>query len=150
VARRVHAVCLIAYCAVVAWVTLRSLPGLDGSPDLVPFLDTWRQMRDYGDRATLREVAGNFVLFIPLGFFLAGAIRRNAWTVAVLAGSASVLIEVTQWAVIGGRNPSVDDVIYNTAGAAFGAIVFALVRGAAAYRRRPRPVPAAEGGHAPD
>lgn len=140
--RKAFAVCFLAYSAVVGWVTLRSLPGPDGAPDLVPFLDTWRQMRDYGDRATVREVAGNFVLFLPFGFLLTAWSRRDAVTVGALAGLTSVGIEVSQWAFVGGRNPSVDDVLYNTAGAAAGAIVFVLFRGASAFHRRPA-VPAA-------
>ena len=96
-ARRALFVCFIAYSGVVAWVTLRSLPGLDGSPDLVPFLDTWRQLRDYGDRATLWEVGGNFVLFVPFGFLLAGALRRSALTIATIACLVSTIIEFTQW-----------------------------------------------------
>jgi glycopeptide antibiotics resistance protein len=145
VLRRVYVVCLLAYSGVIAWVTLRSLSGLDGSPDLIPFLDTWRQMRDYGDRATVREVASNFVLFVPFGYLLAASWRRDVWTVAALAGLASVAIEVGQWAVVGGRNPSVDDVIYNCAGAVTGAVVYSLVRGALAFRRGPRGAPASPG-----
>lgn len=139
--RKAFAVALLAYSAVVAWVTLRSLPGPDGSPDLIPFLDTWRQMRDYGDRATLREVAGNFVLFVPFGFLLTAWSRRDALMVGVVAGLTSLGIELAQWGVVGGRNPSVDDVIYNTAGAAAGAVVFLLVRGATAFHRS-APAPA--------
>lgn len=131
--RRVYVLCLIAYSGVVAWVTLRSLPGLSSSPDLVPFLDTWRQMRDYGDRATLWEVGGNFMLFVPFGYLLAASIRRDLWTIGLLAGLTSAAIEVSQWAFVDGRNPSIDDVIYNGAGAVAGAIVFSLVRGAVAF-----------------
>lgn len=147
--RRVNVLCFIAYSAVVAWVTLRSLPGYASSPDLVPFLDTWRQLRDYGDRATLWEVAGNFVLFVPFGFFLAAVTRRDALVVGALAAVVSALIELSQWALVAGRNPSVDDVIYNTMGAASGAIVFILVRGAAAFRRDARR-PAMQGGRGQD
>jgi glycopeptide antibiotics resistance protein len=149
VLRRVYVVCLVAYSCVVAWVTLRSLPGAASSPDLVPFLDTWRQLRDYGDRATLWEVAGNFVLFVPFGFFLAAATRRHALAIGGLAAVVSGVIELSQWAVVAGRNPSVDDVIYNTTGATTGAVVCALLRGAAAFRRDARH-PAMEGGRAPD
>ena len=136
--RRVYAACLIAYGGLVAWVTLRSLPGPDGSPDVIPFLDTWRQIRDYGDRATLWEVGGNFVLFLPLGFLLAAWSRRSAWVIGGIAAVTSVVIEVNQWALVGGRNPSVDDVMYNTAGAATGAVVFTLLLGAATFWRGPR------------
>jgi hypothetical protein len=34
-----------------------------------------------------------------------------------------------------GRNPSIDDVMYNAAGALVGATVFELIRGALYYRR---------------
>ena len=148
--RRVFLVCFTAYSVLVAWVTLRSLPGANGSPDLVPLLDTWRQMRDYGDRATLWEVGGNFTLFVPFGFLLAGALRRSAFIVAALAVLTSAVIEWSQWAVVAGRNPSVDDVIYNTAGAAAGATVFVLLRGALAFRKRPRDEAAVPGDPVPE
>jgi glycopeptide antibiotics resistance protein len=150
VLRRVYVFCLITYSGVVAWVTLRSLPNLGSAPDLVPFLDTWRQMRDYGDRATLWEVGGNFMLFVPFGFFLAAVLRRDVRTVGALASLTSVVIELAQWAVVNGRNPSVDDVIYNTAGAVAGAIVFVLVRGAVEFRRERSSARAADGGGVAD
>ena len=135
--KRLFSVCLFAYSAVVAWFTLRSLPSQDGSPDLIPLLDTWRLMRDQGSRVTLIEVARNFVLFVPLGLLLAGALpRRHAlWRVIGVAALASVFIEIVQWLFLSGRNPSVDDVLYNSAGAATGAVVFALLRGARQFRR---------------
>ena len=148
--KRVYVACLLTYSCVVAWVTLRSLPGLDGSADLFPFLDTWRQMRDYGDRSALREVAGNFALFVPFGFFLAASAGRTTrmWRVVAVAGAASLFIEVSQWLFVDGRNPSIDDVIYNTAGAATGAAVFTLVLGAAGYWRGARRTPEGHGSRA--
>ncbi|HEY7875812.1 MAG TPA: VanZ family protein, partial [Actinomycetota bacterium] len=87
--RRFFVVCLVAYSLVVAWFTLRSLPYERGSIDWIPFSDTWQLMRDRGDRPALREVASNFALFVPLGYFLQGALRRRLLITFALAAAAS-------------------------------------------------------------
>jgi glycopeptide antibiotics resistance protein len=133
--RKLYLASLGAYCVVLAWLTLRSLPYPDGSADLVPFLDTWQQMRDYGDRSALREVAGNFILFVPFGYLLQASLRRRLPITCALAACASAGIETFQALLASGRNPSIDDVIFNTIGAAAGALLFTLVRGAVRYRR---------------
>lgn len=148
--RKLYLVCLIAYALVLAWVTLRSLPFPDGSFDPVPFLDTYQQMRDYGDRSALREVAGNFALFVPLGFLLQAGFggRRNVAVALMGAALVSVGIETWQGLVASGRHPSIDDVLYNTSGAFAGAVIFILIRGAVRFRQaRERPIPAREPGH---
>jgi glycopeptide antibiotics resistance protein len=138
VLRKLYLVCLGAYCLVIAWVTLRSFPYPSGSFDYIPFLDTWQQMRDYGDRSALREVAGNFALFVPLGLLLQASFgsRRNVTVALAIAATTSIAIEAWQGIAAAGRHPSLDDVLYNTAGGLTGAIIFMLVRGAVGYRAK--------------
>jgi glycopeptide antibiotics resistance protein len=124
-----------AYCGVVAWVTLRSYPVPNGSVDLIPFADTWQKMRDFGDRSALLEVAGNFALFIPFGYFLQAAFRRRLGVTYAIGALAPVAIETYQALAATGRNPSIDDVMFNALGAATGATLFVLVRGAVLLRR---------------
>ena len=77
------------------------------------------------------ELAGNVLLFVPLGVLLAIRTRLRPSTVALIAVSTSVLIEGVQ-TVTGTGTGSVDDVLLNTAGALAGG---AAVRVARAPRR---------------
>lgn len=127
---------LFVYLGIVLWVTVRPLPGPAAPVALVPLVDTWRQMRDLGNDEAFREVAGNIALFVPLGFLLAAtlrAARRFATAVTVGAG-ISLAIEILQL-YVKGRSTSVDDFICNTIGAAVGAAVFVLVKGAVRFRQ---------------
>lgn len=64
----------------------------------------------------------NIVLFMPFGF-LAARLTRGTWRVVALAAVVSLSIELAQqW--IPGRDPSIDDVVTNTLGAALGAVAF--------------------------
>lgn len=71
------------------------------------------------------EFAGNVVMAMPIGFFLAAMLRRF-WPVVGLALVASVAIELLQL-IIPSRTASVRDVLANTAGAAIGAAVGSMV-----------------------
>jgi glycopeptide antibiotics resistance protein len=128
---------LVAYLALTLWFTLRPNPGPEGQPLLIPLVDTWRQMRDLGDKVALREATQNVLLFVPLGYLLPASfrrLRRLATTVAVGA-AISALVEIAQWLVVSGRSPSIDDVMYNTIGTGIGASVFVLLTGLWRYRR---------------
>jgi glycopeptide antibiotics resistance protein len=133
--RKVYAVCLIAYSVVIAWFTLRSYPVADGAVDIVPFVDTWQKMREAGDRVALREVVANFALFVPLGYFVQGALRPRLRASCAIGALASIGVETFQAVLATGRNPSIDDVMFNTAGAAVGASLFVLLNGAVRWRR---------------
>ena len=128
---------LAAYMGLTLWVTLRARPGQSSDVFVVPFVDTWNQMRDLGEKAALQEVTGNVLLFLPLGYLAPASFRfLREWWVTVVAGALlSVLIELSQWLFGVGRSPSIDDVIYNTVGAAIGAAVFFLLTGWRRYRR---------------
>lgn len=119
-------------------VMLTLLPGnngiLSGNVSLVPF----------EDMSTMGPVGliGNLLIFAALGFF--GPIRfpalRSVWRVLILAGAASVSIEVLQHLLPLGRVSSVDDIILNAGGATAAAILsWPWWR-----RRRPRPGASAE------
>jgi glycopeptide antibiotics resistance protein len=76
----------------------------------------------------LIDVVGNTLVFMPLGFGLAGALHRgNAWQTiyrAALGGFlVSLAIELLQLA-IPSRATDVDDLIFNSLGALLGALLF--------------------------
>jgi len=66
-------------------------------------------------------IAGNVVLFVPLGGLLAvGWPRLHPLTVTAMGFVVSCGIEVTQLLVLTHRNPSLNDIALNTAGTALG------------------------------
>lgn len=81
----------------------------------------------YGDDRAL-----NAILFVPLGAALAMLLARRLWPVAILTGfGISAAVEFAQ-GMIPGRVPDPHDVLWNTLGAAAGALVVAVIRGAVA------------------
>jgi glycopeptide antibiotics resistance protein len=72
-----------------------------------------------------RQLIGNVVLFVPLGFLLPAAARacRRLWVTLVVAAGMSVLVETMQ-AILPEHATDVDDVILNTSGAAVGYLAF--------------------------
>ena len=85
-------------------------------------------------RASGSDFVANVLLFVPIGFFLAGALADRSRSVALLvfpavlgAGVAlSVVIEFTQ-VFSSGRTPSWNDVIAESLGACGGALLWLLV-----------------------
>ena len=79
----------------------------------------------------LIDVIGNMVVFMPLGFGLAGALRQATWPqtlrLAAMGGfGLSLTIELFQL-TIPSRTTDIDDLIFNTLGAVIGALVFILL-----------------------
>lgn len=78
------------------------------------------------------NLAGNILVFVPLGFGLAGALDRGRlkpiiWQ-AVLGGfMLSLAIELLQLTTPS-RSTDIDDLIFNTLGAALGAALYAGVK----------------------
>ena len=79
------------------------------------------------------EMAANVLLFVPVAFFFAAAASRLTGVVVwLLCTAASAGVETVQ-VVLPDRQTSVRDVVLNSAGAAIGVLVNALVA-----RRRSR------------
>jgi len=137
-------VALLACLVVIALYTLVPPPGarlrdfhLDRFPTLVPF----RTIRSYLAHGLVpsenRQLLGNVVLFVPLGFALPLAISRlQTFPRTLLAGIAtSTFIELGQM-VVPAHGPDVDDIILNALGVALGFLLwFGLDR--LASRARP-------------
>ena len=68
----------------------------------------------------------NILLFVPLGLTMALVLGRRLRLIAALAGFAlSAVVEYSQRS-IPGRVPDIEDVLWNTLGAAIGVIIVAL------------------------
>jgi glycopeptide antibiotics resistance protein len=78
------------------------------------------------------DVVGNVVLFVPLGLAVAGTLGRQASLLSRLlvpvlfAAVLSTGIEVLQL-IVPGRATDVDDVLFNSLGAAIGGLLLILV-----------------------
>jgi VanZ family protein len=119
--RRWVVVAFLACAAGVAVLTFGPSPGhlLFSATQRAPGLDALSPR-------TVERVA-NVLLFVPLGFLLAGALPRlNGVLVWLLCTAASLGVETAQiW--LPDRDASLRDVALNSLGAALGVVLFALV-----------------------
>lgn len=109
------------------------MPGQGYAYNFIPFQSILSSFRD-GLRSTLRAVAGNIVLFLPLGALLPLIERKNScfWRCLLIALLCSVCIELSQYLLGLGvgyryRNVDVDDLLLNTLGGALGWGIYQLV-----------------------
>jgi hypothetical protein len=149
--RPLWVVATCAALAVVLWTTLRedryvTWQNLTGS-NFVPLRHHLAALRCVLDDCAaagaalhylVADVGGNLLLFVPLGLALVGALplagRGRRWLAAVgLALVLSAGIEAVQLAMPS-RATDVDDVLFNTLGAALGGLA-ALVLGAGGRAR---------------
>lgn len=101
----------------------------------------WRSFQDHPHWARIRwvpflsspvgprDIIGNVLLYVPFGYYACLLSKHRGWLVGI-AGAAllSCITEVTQ--VFGhGRFPSVQDVLMNVLGAAFGVVLSRTRRG---------------------
>jgi len=120
---------LVPALVAILLVTLRPFDA-DNDLELVPFVDFVDGIvhREPGSlREAIMGAVGNVFLFMPLGAILAmrGASLARAATVALLVSAAVELAQL----LVPGRTTSVDDLIFNLAGAIGGfAIAAAWVR----------------------
>ncbi len=115
-----------AYLLALLDLTLVRFPQPGALPNWVPF-KTIAYYAHLGGLPMWRNVAGNLIAFVPLGF-LVPALRRD-WRslilVAALSFAASVLIELIQY-LSAQRVADVDDVFLNTLGGILGYVAFLI------------------------
>ena len=85
------------------------------------------------------QMAGNLLLLCWLGFLLPLAFRPiRPWMAVLIAAVTSVGVETVQYVITVGRVSSISDVVFNTVGAAAGALAAKAAR-ANLLDERPRP-----------
>lgn len=91
--------------------------------NLIPF----RSFHTYWVRAIIRNVGGNILMFMPLGFLSSALFRNSTWKRALFIGlGMSLFIEVAQYFIM--RASDIDDIILNTVGALCGYWSYLLIR----------------------
>jgi glycopeptide antibiotics resistance protein len=126
-----------AFAGWLLWMTLRSNQTV--AADLAP-LTMPAAARGIPTRVLI-GVAGNIIVFIPLGAALALALRERSASqrllLAILGGAGvSLVIELVQTA-IPTRVTALDDWLLNTAGTAIGAAMGCLITSCASRFARP-------------
>ena len=101
--------------------------GLSGIINIVPIKETITTFlhSEAGLRNSVRNVIGNIIAFIPLGFFIPLLFDKfnNYKKVFKVGFLSSLAIEITQ-IFVGSNVCDIDDIIYNTLGAMVGFICF--------------------------
>lgn len=96
---------------------------VNGGTNFMPFREILRY--DYGTLSFYKQVFGNILLFIPLGYFATSYCRiKNLGVITIVSLLSSSVIEVVQHFI--GRSFDIDDIILNVVG---GIIGFLLYRG---------------------
>lgn len=92
--------------------------------NLVPFREILRYR--VGSRLFIKNVIGNFAMFVPYGIFVSIYAKLDRkWQALFLVTFASITVETTQLAI--GRVFDVDDILLNICGGMFGYFIYYLV-----------------------
>ncbi len=142
--RELLSIAFTIYCIAVIRVTIFPLylnlgagPRFSPSINIIPFFDILRGFEQshfsfaFKLKLLLRNLLGNFLLLLPLGFFLPMfwvKLRSFKRTLAIGA-LISVSIETAQYLLVYlglsvGRASDIDDLILNTVGVIFGYLIF--------------------------
>ena len=104
--------------------------GSERSLNLVPFATIRRYLTGGahgGGGIAIANLAGNVLVFVPLGAYLSWIRQRaTAWTTWLFVVSVSVAVEVTQ-GVLGVGTSDIDDVILNGIGGLIGIVAWRLL-----------------------
>ena len=106
---------------IILWslVTSQDLNG--GGTNFMPFREILRY--DYGTLSFYKQVFGNILLFVPLGYFATSYCRiKNLGTITIVSLLSSSIIEVVQHFI--GRSFDIDDIILNVVGGIIGFLLY--------------------------
>ncbi|WP_457315887.1 VanZ family protein [Sinomonas sp. RB5] len=105
-------------------------PGSERSLNLIPFASIAEFLSSHSSgtvRVAFANIAGNILIFIPLGFYVSWLRQRAAaWTTMLTVALVSAAVEVIQGVFAVGAS-DVDDVILNCVGGMIGVFTFRLL-----------------------
>ena len=107
---------------IVLWqlVTTQDL-NVRGGTNFMPFREILRY--DYGTQAFYKQVFGNILLFVPLGYFATSYCKiKNLGVITIISLLSSSVIEVVQHFI--GRSFDIDDIILNVVGGILGFLIY--------------------------
>ncbi len=111
----------IAYLLVLFHLVTQGATDSYGGFNLMPFDEILRY--DIGSNEFYRQVIGNIILFIPLGYFAASYCKvKKFGGMFIIMFLCSSVIEITQYFI--GRSFDVDDIILNVIGGMLGYVLF--------------------------
>ena len=94
---------------------------VNGGTNFMPFREILRY--DYGTLSFYKQVFGNILLFIPLGYFATSYCRiKNLGVITIVSLLSSSVIEVVQNFI--GRSFDIDDIILNIVGGIVGFLLY--------------------------
>ena len=143
--RKLHIALFMAYCALMVSLLFDRPGPIAGVPyweqikmsiNFVPFRTVMCYMRllrrrpnAYLIRHAVINLAGNVIMFIPLGFFLPmiWAKLRKLWRTLLTTGLIITLVELIQLFTLVG-SCDIDDLILNLLGAAMGYGIYKLIK----------------------
>ena len=106
---------------IVLWALVTSQDLSGGGTNFMPFKEILRY--DYGTVQFYKQVFGNILLFIPLGYFASSYCKiKNLGTITVVSLISSTVIEVVQHFI--GRCFDIDDIILNVIGGLIGFLLY--------------------------
>ena len=120
--RLLAVIALACSIGAILMVTLTPEPGAENELQLVPFIHLGGSASET-TRDVLGNIAGNTLLFVPLGAALCVLGLRIRTTILAASGLAA-LVEAAQL-LVPGRTTSVDDLLLNTLGALLGHLLVA-------------------------
>ena len=104
-------------------VTSQDLIG--GGTNLTPFKEIFRY--ELMSSAFIKQVLGNIVLFVPLGYFVSYYCKiKGIVGITIVSLLSSVTIEIVQHFI--GRSVDIDDVILNVIGGIIGFLLYKLLK----------------------
>lgn len=95
-----------------------------GMSNFVPFREMFRYK--IGSKLFFRNIVGNILLYMPLGFFVTAYIdERKIFPTMIISLITTISIELVQLVI--GRVFDIDDIILNLFGGFLGALIFTLL-----------------------
>ena len=131
---------IFIYCLTIFPFPFYVYPHAVGNPfqlmNLIPFKSIYGSLTHFYYMVPLRNIGGNILLFMPLGFVLPLRYKLNKlWKVMFIGFFISLTVEVVQL-FTSIRSFDVDDLILNTLGTIIGFVIFLLFIKIAKFTKR--------------
>lgn len=124
----IYSCILVEYCFLTIWSTIIRRTESDGdSCKIIPYWNI-KDLISFKDPLDYMEIGLNVILFMPIGFLLAGLLpKTNLRLIAIIGCCMSCIIELLQLLMNCGLCET-NDVIHNTIGCILGACIFISIR----------------------